>query len=367
MPENEKISVRQFRVLVTFFTIGTSILVFPSVIANYAKQHAWLVVILSIVIGLAIIWMFNKIAELFPHMNIAQINEKLFGKWLGKIVSLFMVWIAFIASAELLYYSGTFFRVNLLPETPIEILHIMTAILLVMAVRIGLETFSRAAEIFWVIFIFLFFVLLFVIPESKFQNLQPVLENGIKPLLFPTLILVSVSSLNAVFLLMIFPASVNKLQEAQRSFYIGQIIGGIIIFIITILAILVIGAEATAKIPYPSYVLAQKINVGDFVKRIEVIVATMWFIAVYFKLIFYFYACCTGLGQVLNLKSYRPIVLPMGMILTAFASMMFPNVVEQQQWDRQVLLILSYIVGGFLPLLILIVGYVRRKTKKESV
>ncbi|MET3699638.1 spore germination protein KB [Bacillus oleivorans] len=366
MLENEKISVRQFRVLVTFFTIGTSILVFPSVITKYAKQDAWLVVILSIGIGLIVIWMFNKIAQLFPDMNIAQINEKLFGKWPGKILSIIMVWFAFIASAELLFYSGTFFRVNLLPETPIEVLHIMTTILLVMAVRIGLETFSRAAEIFWVIFIFLFLLLLFVIPHSKFENLQPVLENGIKPLLYPTLILVFVSSINAIYLLMIFPASVNKLKGGQKSFYAGQIIGGIIIFIVTILAILVLGADATARFPYPSYVLAQKINVGDFIKRIEVIVATMWFIAVYFKLIIYFYACCAGLGQVLNLKNYRPIVLPMGMILTAFTSMMFPNVVEQQQWDVKVLLITSYMVGGLLPLLILLVAYVRIRIKKNS-
>ncbi|WP_338450066.1 endospore germination permease [Niallia oryzisoli] len=363
MLENEKISAHQFRILVTFFTIGTSILVYPSILAKYARQDAWLVVIISIGIGLTVIWMFSKIAQLFPNMNIAQINEKVFGKWLGKLLTVFMVLVAFIASAELLYNSGTFFRINLMPETPIEVLHIMTALLLVMAVRIGLETFSRAAEIFWIIFIFLFLVLLFVIPEIKFQNIQPVLESGLKPLLFPTLILVSVSTFTAVYILMIFPASVSNPQEAQRSFYIGLIIGGIITFITTILAILVLGEELTARLRFPSYLLAQKINVGEFVKRIEVIVATMWFIAVYFKLILYFYACCSGLGQILNLKSYRPIVLPMGMILTAFASMMFPNVIEQQQWDIQGMLILSNIAGGFLPLLILIVGYVRTKTK----
>ncbi|WP_394239536.1 endospore germination permease [Niallia oryzisoli] len=361
MLENEKISVHQFRVLVTFFTIGTSILVYPSILARYAKQDAWLVVIISIGIGLAVIWMFSKMTQFFPNMNLAQINEKVFGKWLGKFFTFFYVLVAFIASAELLYNSGTFFRLNLMLETPVEVLHIMTALLLVMAVRIGLETFSRAAELFWVIFILLFLMLLFVIPEIKFQNIQPVLENGVKPLLFPTLILVSVSTFNAIYLLMIFPASVSNPQGAQRAFYIGLIIGGMITFITTILAILVLGADLTARTRFPSYLLAQKINVGEFVKRIEVIVATMWFIAVYFKLILYFYACCLGLGQMLNLKSYRPVVLPMGMILTVFASMMFPNVVQQQKWDTEGMLMLSNIAGGFLPLLIVIVGYFRRR------
>ncbi|KAA9030667.1 GerAB/ArcD/ProY family transporter [Niallia endozanthoxylica] len=362
MLENEKISVHQFRVLVTFFTIGTSILVYPAILAKYAKQDAWLVVIISMSLGLAVLWMFSRIAQLFPNMNIAQMNEKVFGKWLGKLFTVFMVWNAFLASGELLHYSGVFFRINLMPEIPIEVLHIMTALLLVMAVRIGLETFSRAAEIFWVLFIFLFLVMFFVIPEIKFEHIQPVLENGLKPLLYPTLILLSFSTFNAIYLLMIFPAHVSNPQKAQKAFYIGLIIGGIITFITTILAILVLGAELTARLRFPVYLLAQKINVGEFVKRIEVIVATMWFIAVYFKMILYFYACCLGIGQILNLKSYRPIVLPMGMILTAFASMMFPNVVEQQQWDVRGTLILSNIAGGFLPLLVLIVGYIRSKT-----
>jgi spore germination protein KB len=82
---------------------------------------------------------------------------------------------------------------------------------------------------------------------------------------------------------MIFP-SVDRPDQARKAFLTGGLIGGLIPVVLIVLAVLVFGPELTAKSIYPSYSLAQKINIGNFLQRIEAIMAAMWFISLFFRL-----------------------------------------------------------------------------------
>ncbi|MEY8349225.1 endospore germination permease [Bacillus cereus] len=365
--ENEKINSHQFLNLVILFTIGTTILIIPANLAAEAKQDAWIVSLVGTGIGVFVIWIFNTLVRNFPNMTIVQINEQLFGKWLGKTVSLFFVSMPLLYTSILLIYNGSFLNTHMMPNTPALALNLLMILILVMGVRLGLETIARSAEIFMPIFFILFIILVvFLIPQIKFENIQPVFEVETKTILRASLHLITTSSVNSVILLMIFPALVNQPKEARKSFYIGNIIGGVVIIIITILSILVLGAETTARHNYPSFILARKINVGDFIQRIEGTIAIMWFITIYFKMTLYFYASVLGITQILNLKYYRPLVLPLVMIVGVLSIIMYEDVVKQQNFDATATIAYSLSVGLFLPLIMLIVSIFRRKGQKEQ-
>lgn len=368
MMQDVKINSYQFLVLVTLFTIGTSIKILPSGLAAEAKQDAWIAATLGTGIGLLVIWLFCTIAQWFPHLTFIQINEKLFGKWVGKIVSLLFVSMSFLYTSILLYYSGTFININAMPNTPMVVLNILMAMIIVMGVRLGLETIARSAEILIVVFFVLFLILVvFISPEIKFENIQPVFEVGTKAIVRSSIFLVVTSSVNAVILLMIFPAFINKTKQAKKSFLIGNLIGGIVIIIITFLSVSVLGVENTARQIYPSYELAKRVNIGDFVQRIEALMSTLWIIALYFKATLYFYASVLGMAQILNLKDYRPLTLPLGMIAVVLSLVIYPNVIYQQNWDSTTSNSLSLSIGLFLPLLLVVVYAIRKKTiKKEA-
>lgn len=105
--------------------------------------------------------------------------------------------------------------------------------------------------------------------------------------------------------------------------------------IIIFLSISVLGIDITERNLYPSYVLVKKINIGDFLQRMEAIMAAMWFISVYFRITLYFYATVLAIAQIFNLKEYRSIVLPLGMILVVFSLVVYPNVAYQQTWVQK--------------------------------
>ncbi|SDN09533.1 spore germination protein KB [Psychrobacillus sp. OK028] len=367
MMQNVKINSYQFLVLVIFFTVGTSILAVPSALAIVAKHDAWISAILGTALGLLIVWLFTKIGIWFPNLTFVQMNETLFGKWIGKVFSFLFLSMTLLFTAVILYYSGSFLTTHVMPNTPMAATNILMAIILVMAVRLGLETIARSAEILTGVFFILFILLvIFIAPEIKYENIQPVFEVDIKSIAESSLTLIVVSSVNAVTLLMIFPAFINQPKSAKKSFFIGNLIGGLIIIIITFLCITVLGADLTARQEYPSYGLAKMINIGNFINRVESLMAALWIICLYYKMVLYFYASVYGLAQILNLKDYRPLTYPLGMIVVVLSLVVFPNVIDQHIFDSTTSKYFSLTIGLLLPLLMVIVYAIRRKQLKKD-
>lgn len=362
---NQKISARQFTIFIILFSIGTTILVIPGIMAKEVQQDAWLAAAIGTGFGLVGAFLNIAVGRMFPAKTLVEMNEILLGKWLGIAVSLAFISFSFYCAAELLYYVGTFLTVQVLPETPRVATHIIFACILVMGIRLGLETLARTAEILFPLFLFLFLLLVvtLILPPTdiSFDQIQPVFEAGWRPMLKAIFLFSSAFSLPLVVLLMLFPVSVNQPKSAEKSFFVGIIIAGISLTLLIGLTILVLGSDNTARQMYPSYTLARKINVGNFVQRLEAVVGIMWFITIYFKMIIYFYAGIAGFGQILRIKDYRPLTLPLGLILAAASLRLHPNTIHSASFDLETWPFLAATIGLLLPFMLLFVYFIRRK------
>ena len=104
---------------------------------------------------------------------------------------------------------------------------------------------------------------------------------------------------------MIFPSFVSDIKKCRKNFYIGTLIGGAVIITITTSLCIRTWSNRTAHQVYPSYTLAKVINVGDFITRIEGLMALLWTLAAVFEVILYFYTGVLALSKLLNIKEYR--------------------------------------------------------------
>lgn len=366
MLENGKVSVTQFTVLVLIFTIGSSILVAPSGLASGAKQDAWISAIIGVGIGLLFILLYNALGRLFPNKTLVEYSELLLGKWIGKLVSLSFVSYFFILASLLLREIGDFMTTQIMPETPIQWIHILFLVVVIMGTRLGLETIIRATEIFfpWVITLF-FLLIVFVFPEMEFTRILPVMENGLKPVLQASFGFLGLPFLELVVFLMIFPY-VNDPKKAGKAFFLGTFIGGLSLIILTIATILILGFDLTERNAYPSYILGKKVNIGIFLQRIEVIVAIIWFITIYFKLTVCFYASVLGVAQILKLNEYRFLVLPVGMILIILSLVSVPDITYFNEFVKEIWTPYSLTYGLFLPVLMLIVAKFKGNTSSKQ-
>lgn len=361
-----KISVRQFAVLVMIYTVGTTILVIPSGLAADAKQDAWIAAIIGVGLNLVVVCLYNRVGDCFPNMNLTEYNEKLFGKWLGKLFSLFFIFFAFTGSATVLFYMGNFVNTQVMPETPIQAANMIFAIVVVIGVRLGLETLLRAAEIFfpWIIMLFIILVAC-LLPEIQFEKLQPIFSVGGKPLIKAALSVAGTSSLPFIVLFMVFPVHVNQYQQAKKAFLLATLIGGACFVIITFLCISVLGTKMTERHMFPSYALAKQISIGNFLERVEILIAGIWFLTVYFKTTFYFYGFVKGLAQILKIEDYRPLVLPLGMILVVYSLVVYPNVAYMAEFDTKIYIPYALTIGLLYPVLILGVSAIRKSITKN--
>ncbi|MDK2918911.1 MAG: spore germination protein [Candidatus Petromonas sp.] len=361
MFKKQKISHYQFKILVVMCFVGTSILVTPGGLAAETKQDAWLAAIIGLLLSFPIVWIYNFLGNHLYNMTLIEYTEKVLGKWLGKLVSLSFIFFCFINSASLLYIVGDFVTTQIMPETPIQFTNTLFVIVVVMGSRLGIETLARAGEILypWVIGIFIILIFL-LFPNTDIKKIQPIFEHGIKTNLRGALLFMSYSSLTLIVLLMIFPAYINKPQKAKKTFLRGTLIGGLMIFIMTLFSILVLGHDFTARNVFPSYILVKKISLADFLERMEAAIATLWIITIFYKIVIYFYGAILGLAQTLNLQDYRPLTLPMAMILIVISLIIYPNVVYANTWNSTTWIPFVLTFGLFLPLLLLIVAVLRK-------
>lgn len=125
MVNNLKINARQFAIFVILYSIGTTLLLVPGSLAQEVKQDAWIAALVGTGVGLLLVVLYNAVGRMFPTMTIIEMNEVLLGSWIGKAVSLTFVFFSLLSTTELLLYVGTFMTTQVMPDTPIEAIHVI--------------------------------------------------------------------------------------------------------------------------------------------------------------------------------------------------------------------------------------------------
>ena len=366
MLDNGKISNRQFSILIILFTIGTTTLIVPTVLSDPAKQDSWLASFVGICFGLLLIVIYKMLAGRYPDLTLAQYCEKILGKWLGKSLSLLFFVFYLLLTSCLLRIIGDLITTHILAETPIQAVIGLFVLTVILAVRYGLETFSRSSEMLFP-YVLLFFLLLslFLLPQVESNRILPILENGINPILEGVYHILALPFLELFIFLMIAPY-VKTPAKIGKNMLISVLIGGFVVTLVTLLSTMVIGYELTARLNFPTFVLAQKIDIGNFIQRIEVISGAFIFISIFVKITVTFYSMVLSLAQTLELKNYQILTFPLGAIALLLSICLWPNIIYFRTYSKEVWTPICIIFGLFFPLLLLAVDMIKAKFSKKK-
>ncbi|MDO6654272.1 endospore germination permease [Anaerobacillus sp. 1_MG-2023] len=356
----EIINTRQFSWLVALYIIGSSILIIPAGLAAVAKQDAWISAIVSIGVGTLLVVFYGYFMKKFPDMTIVEASEKVLGKWIGQIASLMFFSFLFLLAALVLRNIGDFLTTQILIETPLYIIFTIFMIIVIMGASLGIETIARACEIFfpWV-FCLLILLTILLMPEMQFEAIKPIMENGVKPIIRASIPFIGLPFLELVAFLMIY-RHVDKHNKLSISFLKGTAMGSVVLFVIICATILVLGADFTARYTYPTYILAKKISIGKIVERIEVIVAIVWMLSIYFKLVLLFYTSARTLTQIFRVQNYRLLLFPLGIGSLVLAQISYPDIIYMQDFVSKTWTLYASIYGIGFPMLLILVAKSRK-------
>lgn len=359
-----EIAARQFFILTFGLTVGTSVLVTPSGLAYVAREDAWIASLISLAINLLMVLLYITIMRLYPGKTLFEINELVFGRWIGKAITLLYLFYFLILAGTLIGNLGFFLTSEILQETPIQAVQLLFLAAAVMCARLGIVILARVGELMfpWIIFFFVLLALALV-PQIEWNHIRPVLEDGWAPVLKAG---IHSSMFQELIVMMVLAPKVMKRKQGETAFWSGSMLGNGLLATLVLLSVLILGIEQTANSTFPAFVLAKTINIGNFIQRLEGILVTLWVMTFFIKTTLLFFSILSGIKTVFHLKSYHSLVYPIAVLFIVVAWNTYLNSVYIADIIQKVWAGYSMIHLMIIPVLLLAAGFIRTKLAGEQ-
>lgn len=334
----EIVSNRQFAIFMSGFMFGSSPLLISSSVSALAGPDSWLSLIIATISGLLIVWIYSYLGSLHPDKTFLEILPLVLGKWIGGFLSVAFVFIFLMVATEITWYTGDFFTTMYMTGTSNYLINVIFVAVLAIALLYGLEAMFRATEIIFMIgFPLMIISLLMLSPQVKVDNLLPVMENGIIPVIKGVVPILSLIVLPLVTLNMVYPVNLGNLKQAKKAILAGYFLGMIVLAFGIMFCILVLGSTVTTNLRFPLFTVTKEINVGTIFSRVEALIVFVWLVTNFIFTYASMYAGTKGLSQLLKLKDYKTLVLPVCLIVVLYSGFIYKNVPYEIRWDCSVI------------------------------
>lgn len=318
MNSEDKIGYREALTLLTIILSAKTFLSFPRNVALRGDAAGWIIVLLSGILSLVSYFFLSALLRKYPGKNIIQISEQVGGGIFGKLIGALLFFFFLAITSMYLRQFAESFILAILPRTPISVITIFFLVLLVYTTLLGIETLSRVA---WLLgpylLVALIIILLFAIPQTSFGFLVPVLGPGPIPLLKYSLEHLSIYA-EIILLGMIAPLIREREKTKQIGFY--SLVAAVIICTgVTILTTMVFNYVEFKKMIFPVFQLTRLIAYGNFIQRVEAVFVFLWFFWAGIQLGGLFYGTVTSFAETFRIKNYRPLTLPIAVLVFAIS------------------------------------------------
>lgn len=360
--KKEVISNKQAISIMVLFITSSSIVLGT---AQEAKGDLWISIIMALICALTVALIYSRILSLFPQKDLFDIVLCIFGKLFGSVFCILYIWFSFHLAALVLVNFQYFIVIVGLNTTPEIAIAIAIMFLVVWGVKEGIEMLGRWSSLFVIVlFGIVYFTIPFLIPMMEMINLQPLLYNGIKPVIHATLSTFTFPFGETVIFLGIL-SSLNSKKSYYKVYTLGLLLGGAIIFSVSVSEMLVLGPVSYSSLNFPAYSAVRRINIKEFITRIEIVVSTAFLIGGFIKISICTLVCCKGISKLFSFEDYRFLVTPISILIIITAISSYGSIMEMSQWNKEIWNYYALMFQVILPIIILIGAEFKIRHKKQ--
>jgi spore germination protein KB len=365
--EKAKISAKQLFVLVVLFEMGSAILVgFPINL----KQDAWIAILLGIAGGVLLFLVYYRLFLFYPELPMTSYVQKIAGKWIGWILGFFyIIYFAYLA-ARVLRDFGELLTTTIYTQTPLFFLMTLLMLAITYAIHKGFEVIARVGELYFGVVYLMAIIGFFLIIFSgliHLENLKPLLENGWKPIVksfFKDTLTFPFGEM--VVFTMLFPY-LDQPEKVKTVCISGMILSGINFTIACVINIATLGIDLFVRSPYPLLSTVSKIELANFIERLDVLFMLYLMIAGFIKVAIFFYAAVIGTTDIFQFKDHRKLSFPMGILILLTAVMMASNYAEHIEEGLNIVPIyLHWPFQIIIPCILLVIAFFRNRHKQNK-
>ncbi|MBT2696297.1 GerAB/ArcD/ProY family transporter [Bacillus sp. ISL-40] len=365
--EKAKISGYQLFVLIVLFEMGSAILLG---LASNVKQDAWIAILLGLAGGILVFFIYYRLYMYYPDLPLTSYLQKILGKWLGRLIGfLYIVNFIYLASRVLRDF-GELLTTTIYNSTPLFVINTLMILTIIYGLHKGFEVIARVGEIYFEVIYLTAILGMMLITFSgliHLSNLTPILENGLKPVIKTSL----TQTLNFPFgEMVVFTMLLPFLNDKKKAKIVcvgGMILAGINIAITAVVNISVLGVDHFYRSTFPLLTTVGRIQIADFIERLDVLFMLYLIIGGFFKIAIYYYAAVAGAADIFQFKDQRKLGFPIGMLVLFSSITIASNFAEFIK--EGLIFVPIYLLWPFqiiIPSILLIIAFIRNRKKQTS-
>jgi spore germination protein KB len=359
-----RISNTQLFVLIMTFVIGSTTLF---ALGIGAGRDAWIVMLSATLVGLCFIWVYTKIPTYYPNQNFSEILHDVLGKALAKPLLLFFALYFYSQASHNFYEFGVLIQLTALPLTPLILTLYIFSFVIIYILYLGYEVLARTCEIllpYFLVFLLTIYILVLFSGQFDFTALQPVLEKGFQPILGELHTIIAFPFEETVVFLMFWHYVADQ-KNIWKTTLLAVVGSTILLLISLIIMISVLGPELTANAEIPLLETILVINIAEIITNLDSVAVFLMFIGGFYKTALHLWGFCLTVSWLVKGISAKWILFIFGLILPIFSIYRFPRFVDQRYIGFEMGL-LTINVFGFLPVLLLIIIWIKNKKKSKK-
>jgi spore germination protein KB len=255
-----------------------------------------------------------------------------------------------------------------LRKTPLLAITILFVLTICYVLYLGVEVLGRTAEVFIVILLLLGVTGNFLVLVSGNwhpNNLQPFLEYGWKPIVTTAFRDILIFPFGELLVFTMLLPYLTQPESVKKVWLSAVISGSLVLSYTTSLNIAVLSIEEVERSTFPLLSTVGKVNLMEFLQRLDAIVVYTLLITVFFKAAIYLYGALIGIVDLFNLKNHQQILLPIGVILIFFSIVLSATFAEQTE-EGILVHYIAIVLLIIIPLLMLLVSLIRNRFKKAK-
>ena len=276
MNKYSKITSLQYGMAIYFIMRSMSLGISINSYIHIGGVDGYLSPIIGMIIGFIPIYIFIKIFNYEPELNIFEKVNHLFGKK-GIIINIIMTLTAYFLATIVFWNLINFIVSQYLFKTKTIAVAILFGILFIYATSKSINTIFRTINLLFYISIIIFIIcLLGLINVIKLNNFLPFLEYGISKPLLSSLSHVAYSVLPLFILLLVPKKDISNNENINKYIIISYILSSLTKTFVIFSTIGIFGIDLASLYEFPDFLVLSRMSTSGFFQRLESILSIQW-------------------------------------------------------------------------------------------
>ena len=359
------ISTNQYVWLLFSVITSFTVLEIPGMLIFNSGRGTWLSVAGAWLLDVLLAIVYAYMGIRFNGESMVQYSVTILGKYVGRVVGIIFP-IFFIISASIVMRFLVALTTRLfLPDTPMDVLFVVSYILIAYGVHKGVETLARMCEFLGPIFLLSQLVLgALLVPKVKIHRLKPVFDQGIYPIL--TGIPFILSFIGICIIMGMYIPICNHPNKGFIGKFIAVSMGASMIGLLVFTSTGIFGAEQAGNMVNPAFQLARLASLGNFFQRAEIILLIVVTAAGLMTTANLIWAFSTGISQIVGLSSYKPLVYPAVLLAFVLNLTSFRSNIDEFNFAYYAFFLLGILVETGLEMFLFFAALILKKRGKKT-